>query len=153
MIPKTLIIIMILNFHIVPSLVYSSVNIVNQQLYHVVSRPEAKWGDLNVPFLSAGHHGLRAQRLREYVAGAGWEYLRLHRHPRPAGHHQLPARFTVQIQLQLPAGVPGQQLTAGLVSLGPRNPSGSWIPTEFIHVHLDLDLLLTLIYHVPGLCG
>lgn len=65
--------------------------------------------------LSSGDNSLWGECLQEHVTGADWEYLRVHRHSRPTIHHQLSARPAVQIQLQLPPGIPGQQLTAGIV--------------------------------------
>lgn len=59
----------------------------------------------------------RAQRLREPVPGPDWQRFWLHWHTRPTRHHQLPAGSAVQVQLQLPFGIPGQQHPAGLVSL------------------------------------
>ena len=65
---------------------------------------------------TAGLHRSGPQRLREPVAGADRQRLGVHRHARPPHHRQLPARPAVQVQLQLPAGVPGEQHAAGLVS-------------------------------------
>lgn len=66
---------------------------------------------------TAGLYSSRAKRLWEPVTGADWEHIRVYWHTRSTHHHQLPARSAVQVQLQLPAGIPGQQHTAGLVSL------------------------------------
>lgn len=68
-------------------------------------------------FPPAGLDSSRAECLWEPVAGADWEHIRVYRHARSTRHHQLPARAAVQVQLQLPVGIPGQQHTAGLVSL------------------------------------
>lgn len=67
----------------------------------------------------AGLHSSGAQCLREPFASADWEHIRVYRHTGSSRHHQLPARPALQVQLQLPSGVPGQQHAAGLVSLTP----------------------------------
>lgn len=66
---------------------------------------------------TSGLYSSRAQRLWEPVPGSDWQRFRLHRHTRPARHHQLLAWPAVQVQLQLPVGISGQQHPAGLVSL------------------------------------
>ena len=60
--------------------------------------------------------GSGGQCLWEPVPGADWQCFRVHRHTWPTYNHQLSARPAVQVQLQLPSGVPGEQHTAGLVS-------------------------------------
>lgn len=66
---------------------------------------------------ASGLYSSWTQCLRQPVPGSDWQRFWLHWHPRPTHHHQLPAWSAVQVQLQLPVGVPGQQHPAGLVSL------------------------------------
>lgn len=73
--------------------------------------------------LSAGLHSSRPERLREPVPGADWKHIRVYRHSRSPHHHQLPAGSAVQVQLQLPAGIPRQQHAGGLVSLAHIQPA------------------------------
>lgn len=65
----------------------------------------------------AGVHRSRTQRLWEPLSGPDREHIWVYRHAGPPNRHQLPAGSTVQVQLQLPTGIPGQQHAAGLVSL------------------------------------
>lgn len=111
-----------------------------------------------VGFLSSG-----SECLWEPVPGADWQYFRVHRHTRPTHNHQLSARPAVQVQLQLPPGVSGEQHTAGIVSSSSRlklheiatnyekNTSisvlYSSLPTQCkIDVHLNIILFIPMVF-------
>ena len=98
-----------------------------------------KWWSVGEPggllptlmLFAAGLHSSRTQRLWEPVPGADWKHIRIYRHTRSPHHHQLPARSAVQVQLQLPTGIPGQQHTAGLVSL---SATFKWVYSALVGV-------------------
>ena len=85
------------------------------------------------PGFTAGLHRSGAQRLWEPVAGADRQHLWVHRHAGPPHHRQLPARLAVQVQLQLPPRVSGQQHSAGLVSYTNMNNTLR-VSTEILNV-------------------